>query len=46
MSVENKGMCPPLSDKAFYDLLTQNGTIFVDQVLNHYPELIKFVKHE
>ena len=45
MEIVNKGMCPPLQDEEFFNLLTSNGTIFIDLVIGCYPELIKFVRN-
>lgn len=42
--VENKGMCSPISDQDFFNLLTNNGTKDIELILKYYPELNKFIK--
>lgn len=42
----NKGMCPPLSDLDFFNLLTEYGTKLVDLVIKHYPELEIYKNNE
>lgn len=43
--VINKGECSPLNDEAFFNLLTRNGSEYVDMVIRYYPELKVFVKN-
>lgn len=42
----NKGMCTPLSDIDYFNLITDNGTKFVDEIVKHYPELKYCIKWE
>ena len=40
----NKGMCPPMEDREYFTLVTDNGTKFVEEILKYYPELKEFIK--
>lgn len=40
----NKGMCPPLSDLDYFNLMTDNGVNHVEMILKYYPELKVYIK--
>lgn len=42
----NIGMCPALSDREYFNLMTKNGEDknCVAITLSYYPELVEFVK--
>ena len=42
--IENKGMCPPMDDRSFYDLMTENGTRDIEMIMRFYPQLSIFIK--
>jgi hypothetical protein len=46
MTVENIGMCPPMNDRDFFNLLTDSGTKDVDMILKFYPKLNIYIKEK
>lgn len=39
------GMCPPLSDRNFVILMTENGNKNIDLMLKYYPELKQIIEN-
>ena len=42
----NKGMCPPMSDKDYFNLMTDHGVKNVEMIVKYYPELNVFLKEK